>query len=171
MNLLLKSLVIKLWNSWTGSRIWIHGSLELLDKASMSDYWSGSNCWNSILVVKNNLQTLNKLSFFTSYCGWDLAMWLERLIVTAEIVTVLGSIPVSSDTVESEQQQMNQCWLNKVQKKKIQKYPPIKKIDYFLITLQNQKDRLMHFHFLFRPKYWKCGTIRWRKNRKLTCTN
>jgi len=35
------------------------------------------------------------------------ARWLERLAVNAK---VLGSIPVSSDTVESEGRQMKQCW-------------------------------------------------------------
>jgi hypothetical protein len=34
----------------------------------------------------------------------DLAEWLQRLAAT-----VLGSIPASNDTVESEGRQMNQC--------------------------------------------------------------
>ena len=36
---------------------------------------------------------------------WDLAEWLERLAtlaVNAKVATVQGSIPASSDTVESE---------------------------------------------------------------------
>jgi hypothetical protein len=33
--------------------------------------------------------------------GWDLAERLERLAVNAKVATVLDSIPVSSDTVES----------------------------------------------------------------------
>ncbi len=33
-------------------------------------------------------------------CGWDLAEWLKRLAVNAEVATVLGSIPASYDTVE-----------------------------------------------------------------------
>ncbi len=33
--------------------------------------------------------------------GWDLAEWLERLAANAVVAIVLGSIPVSSDTVES----------------------------------------------------------------------
>ncbi len=39
--------------------------------------------------------------FFIFPCkkGWDLAEWLERLTANA---TVLGSIPASYDTVESE---------------------------------------------------------------------
>jgi hypothetical protein len=32
---------------------------------------------------------------------WDLAEWLERLAVNAEVATV-GAIPASSDIVESE---------------------------------------------------------------------
>ncbi len=35
--------------------------------------------------------------------------WLERLTVNAVVATVLFSIPASSDTVESEGRQMNQC--------------------------------------------------------------
>ncbi len=38
--------------------------------------------------------------------GWDLDEWLERLIANAEVATVLGLIWASSDTVESEKQQM-----------------------------------------------------------------
>ncbi len=42
--------------------------------------------------------------------GWYLAEWLERLTAIAVVTTVLGSIPASSDTVESEGWQMKQCW-------------------------------------------------------------
>jgi hypothetical protein len=38
-------------------------------------------------------------------CGWDLAEWLEQLTAN---VTILGSIPASCHTVESEGQQMKQ---------------------------------------------------------------
>ncbi len=41
--------------------------------------------------------------------GGDLAQWLERLTANAKVATVLGSIPASSDTVESERRQMKQC--------------------------------------------------------------
>jgi hypothetical protein len=34
---------------------------------------------------------------------------LERLTANAMVATVLGSIPASSDTVESEGQKMKQC--------------------------------------------------------------
>jgi hypothetical protein len=44
----------------------------------------------------------------TVRCGWDLAVWLERLTVDAGVTTVLGSILASSDTVESGRQ-MKQC--------------------------------------------------------------
>jgi hypothetical protein len=42
---------------------------------------------------------------------------LERLTVTAndKVATVLGSIPASSDTVESEWRQMKQCWIKYIQ--------------------------------------------------------
>ncbi len=42
-------------------------------------------------------------------CGRDLAEWLERLDANAEVATVLGSIPATSDTVESEGRQMKLC--------------------------------------------------------------
>ncbi len=34
-------------------------------------------------------------------CGWDRSEWLERLTANAVVATVLGSIPASSDTMES----------------------------------------------------------------------
>jgi hypothetical protein len=52
------------------------------------------------------------LTFFTVcglLCGLDLADWLARLAVDAEVATILGSIPESSDTVESEGRQMKEC--------------------------------------------------------------
>jgi hypothetical protein len=41
--------------------------------------------------------------------GWDLATWLERLTFNVKVSTVLGLIPASSDTVESEGRQIKQC--------------------------------------------------------------
>ncbi len=60
----------------------------------------------------------------------DLAKWLERLTANIEVATVLGSIPASSDTVESEGPQMKQCWIQYNKKcKKISPFlrfePPI----------------------------------------------
>jgi hypothetical protein len=40
--------------------------------------------------------------------GWDLAEWLECLTA---IATAPGSIPASTDTVESEGRQMKQRWI------------------------------------------------------------
>ncbi len=42
--------------------------------------------------------------------GWNLAEWLEAVChaPNVEVATVLGSIPASSDTVESEGRQMKQ---------------------------------------------------------------
>ncbi len=37
------------------------------------------------------------------------AEWLERLAVNAKVAIVLGSIPASSDTVESDGRQIKQC--------------------------------------------------------------
>ncbi len=44
--------------------------------------------------------------------GWDLAERLEHLTAASyKVVTVLGSIPESSDIVESEGRQMKQSWI------------------------------------------------------------
>ncbi len=40
--------------------------------------------------------------------GWDLAKWLTAIVPVA---TVVGSIPLSVGTVESEGRQMKQCWI------------------------------------------------------------
>ncbi len=51
---------------------------------------------------------------------WYLAEWLERLAANAEVATVLGSIPASSDTVKSDES--DEAVPNKVlQKIKLQK--------------------------------------------------
>jgi hypothetical protein len=39
----------------------------------------------------------------------SLVVKIEHLAVNAKVATVLGSIPASSDTVESEGRQMKQC--------------------------------------------------------------
>ncbi len=56
-------------------------------------------------------------------CGWDLAEWWKSLTANAKVAIVLGSIPASSDTVESEGRQMKQCWIQYIEKKKNQKIP------------------------------------------------
>ncbi len=53
--------------------------------------------------------------------GWDLAEGSERLTVNAVVATVMGSITASSDTVESEGRQKNQCWISYIKKSK--KFP------------------------------------------------
>ncbi len=54
---------------------------------------------------------LNPLWWSECGCGWDLAEWLKRLTANGVVETVLGSIPASSDTVESERWRMKQCWI------------------------------------------------------------
>ncbi len=53
-----------------------------------------------------------------------LSEWLERLTVNAVVATVVGLIPASSDTVESEGA-ADETVLNKVHKRP--KNPPLKK--------------------------------------------
>ncbi len=44
--------------------------------------------------------------------GWDLAEWLERLTANAKVATVLGSIPASTETMESEGRLWKKCFKN-----------------------------------------------------------
>ncbi len=53
----------------------------------------------------------------------NLVKWLERLTANAAVATVLGSIPASSDTMESEGRQIKQCWISYIKKKFIKKSP------------------------------------------------
>ncbi len=49
----------------------------------------------------------------------------------AEVPTVLGSIPASSDTVESEGRQMKQCWIQYIEKKKNPKKSPFEVLAWY----------------------------------------
>ncbi len=59
---------------------------------------------------------LAKCGWDIAECGWDLAVWMRsgrvwmwssRVVISSvKVATVLGSIPASSDTVESEGKQM-----------------------------------------------------------------
>jgi len=56
---------------------------------------------------------------------WMKSSWVvERLSANAVVATVLGSIPASSDTVESEGRKMKPCWISYI-KEKIPKIPPL----------------------------------------------
>ncbi len=57
----------------------------------------------------------------------DVAEWLERLIVNAIVATFLGSIPASSDIVESEGRQVKQCWITYIKIEKMRKNTPLNK--------------------------------------------
>ncbi len=49
----------------------------------------------------------------------SIAEWLELLADSVKVATVLGSSPVSSDTVESEGRLLKQCWISYIKIKKI----------------------------------------------------
>ncbi len=95
--------------------------------------------------------------WYLAECGWDLAEWFERLIASVEVATVLGSIPASSDSVESEGRQMKKCWLQYIEKK-IHTNPLLwignKTIHYtllFLIALEGNRSLLtVKMHKFFR---------------------
>jgi hypothetical protein len=59
-----------------------------------------SNSKNSKNVTTTAINTVEKSQLVT---------WFQRLTANAKVETVLGSIPASSDTVESEGRQMKQC--------------------------------------------------------------
>jgi hypothetical protein len=62
-----------------------------------------------------------------------------------KVATVLGSIPASSDTMESERRQMKQCWIKYIKRKSfkcsLMKTESALKID--LIFLRKQKPPLI----------------------------
>ncbi len=60
--------------------------------------WDGS-----ILIVHHDLNLSSYSTEVAKFkCGWDLAKWLERLTANAQVAMVLGSIPASVGTLESE---------------------------------------------------------------------
>jgi len=81
-------------------------------------------------MPNSKVAKINKVSS----SGWmpDKCMRSNRVVRTrptanAEVATVLGSIPASSDTVKSEGWQMKQCWIEYLQRRhKIQKIPLLK---------------------------------------------
>jgi hypothetical protein len=64
-----------------------------------------------ILTPKKQNKKNRKIARSYNTIKWigSIAEWLERLTANSEVATVLGSIPASSDTVESEGRQMKQC--------------------------------------------------------------
>ncbi len=78
-------------------------------------------------------------------CGWDLAEYLQRLTANKKLATVLGLIPASSDTVESERRQMKQFWIKYWKKSK---NPPV--IDLRGISTNWFRNQLCPSTRLFR---------------------
>ncbi len=62
-------------------------------------------------LLSNTDVLLIRNTYFVCITLWDLVEWLERLTANAQVATVLGSIPASSDTLESKGRQMKQCWI------------------------------------------------------------
>jgi hypothetical protein len=65
----------------------------------------------------------------------SIAEWLERLIANAVVTTVLGSIPASSETVESEGRHMKQCRISVHKKRKNTKNPPLENYRHISQTI------------------------------------
>ncbi len=55
---------------------------------------------------------MDESGWYLAESGWDLAERLQRLTAAIyKVATVQGSIPASSDIVESEGRQMKQSWI------------------------------------------------------------
>ncbi len=78
------------------------------------------------------LRFIDDLMRSSQVCGWDLAKWLECLTSNAKVATVLGPIPASSDTVESDGRQMKQCFIKYIKNK--EKINDFTVIEPFLLT-------------------------------------
>ncbi len=87
---------------------------------------------------KNILKEVHTFFAVVKLGGWDLAERLERLAVNATVATVLGSVPASSDTVESDGA-AEEAVLNNVHKK-IQKIPFCKKSLHIGMLRRDKKD-------------------------------
>jgi hypothetical protein len=67
------------------------------------------------LIFVHDFRHFRLLFLYVIYIQWYVAAsniflkWLERLTVNAYVAIVLGSIPASSDTAESEGRQMKLC--------------------------------------------------------------
>jgi hypothetical protein len=72
--------------------------------------------WMKVCVFLVLISTARYSGWDLAECGWDLSEWLECLTANANVATVLGSIAASSDTMESEERQMETV-LNEVVKK------------------------------------------------------
>ncbi len=100
-------------------------------------------------------------------CGWDLTECLERLTANAEVAKVLGSIPASSDTVESCGRHVKQCWTHKYQKirkKTLQINPQIRLCNRSLPNLLISETDLVKFllavcMYLCRQWLWKTRVL------------
>ncbi len=76
-----------------------------------------------------------------------LAKRLECLAVNAKVATVLGSIPAYSDSVESEGEQMKQCWITYTKRIKSKK-SPLKKLLCVQVYEKRYTKSLCHLAFL-----------------------
>ncbi len=112
------------------------------------------------LIFKGSLWTIfSELQVFfhgwdLAECGWDLAERLERLTVNAVVATVLGSIPASSDTMESEGRQMKRCWISYIKRKNSKKSPFKKSFFHESVSQRPQSISLELFQI-----FQKCTEI------------
>jgi hypothetical protein len=86
---------------------------RLTDVRAVEDFLTRKPTWK-LVKRTTSLCTMPErrfvFPFIYRYLKLNLAEWLERLTANAVVAIVLGSIPASSDTVESEGRQMKQCY-------------------------------------------------------------
>ncbi len=99
------------------SLVWMQSSRGWMRSSRVSG-WDLAECG---LDLAGREWDLAECGWDLAVCGWDLAEWLERLTANAKVVTVLGSIPASSEHT-GIWVAANEAQLNKVHKKKI---PPV----------------------------------------------
>ncbi len=101
-----------------------------------------------------------KRHFFFIFTRIDLAEWLVRLAVNAKVATVLGPIPASSDTGESERRQLRQWWVT-------YRVPTYKRKKSTKIPLFNLGKKFDMVIMRYRYRYsWVWGTLIHEKTHK-----
>ncbi len=117
----------------TGSRIWIRNTgcklLAVVFPKRCSEGWYGTSLqFLSVPQIWEEYHFIWKTTYIYIKIVIGLRcvrinvypliyLIITRLTANAEVATVLGSIPASSDTVESERRQMKQCWIQSICRK------------------------------------------------------
>ncbi len=127
-----------------------------MDKIHKENVKQGRDKYKTLREVRKGERKKMENSNYSR--GWDLAKCLERLAVNAKVATVLGSIPASSDTVESEWRQMKQCWIKYIKIKNPQKSPFKKIIHILSLVFERSLSLLLRDLDLFEKQLFPVTT-------------